>query len=547
MRIPSNGYLLLHADERMPAAILILLPLLLLLISPFLIIIFRIWRPRFAYYWLIGTFAALFAWLGILILQPSLPASLPMGVWRPVEIFPISPQLSIDAPSWLFALAAVTILLAVNLTGIASASSENETSPSWMSLAGGAGITGLSLLVMFSANILTILLAWVFLDIVEFMIYLSLAKDRQESERVVIKFSTRSAGMLIGVYAGINASIQGMPLTLNELTPLTSGTLILAASIRMGLIPNTPILPFRNPPQAGYGALLRIVTTAAHFPLLVKTAQSGASPQFQNFLWLWTGLTALLSAISWISSRDGQSGRHYWIIALSSLVVASSMSGHPQAVIAFGWALMLPGSLILLSGFRNKVLTVLFFLGALAISTLPFTPSWNGVMLYSGGFHAGWLLLIPAQSLILAGYLLQSFKKGSHKPAAERWANWIHHWGMFIILLTTLLLSWWNLSGTLGFPEQSPTLMATWPALVILLLTGFAWLIGRRVPTAVAPIFSRLSANLSFGKILKPVWSFFFLVRRIFLFTSRTLESQSGILWALLILVLLISLFSQVS
>lgn len=531
----------------MLSSILILLPILLLFISPFLIIIFRIWRPRFAYYWLAGTFTTLFSWLAIFITRPDVPVNLTISFWQPVEIFPTSPQLIVEPASWLFALAAVTILFVVNMVGIASPSLVKGSSPNWMSLAGSSGITGLSLLVMFSANLLTILLAWALIDLTEFMIYLSLSKDRVESERAVIKYSLRAAGIVIGIYAGIVAFVQGLPLSFNELSPVTSSLLVLAITVRIGLIPNTPVLPYRLPTQIGYGALLRIVTTAAHFPLLVKAAQSGSSPQLQAVLWVWTGVTALLSAISWISASDQQAGRHYFIIAFSSLVVASAISGQPQAVIAFGWCLMLPGSLLLISTYRNRWHTILLYLGALVLSGLPYTPGWHSVLLYTGGFRASWLIMLLAQSLLLAGFLLHGLKRTEHKAPAERWAGWMYAWGLTIIILTAYLLAWWSANGSLAIYGQNPDIINSWPAIASLAMIGLIWLISRRTPEPVKKFVSRLSTNISFGRTLKPVWRFFLWFRKLLLFGSQILESQSGILWAMLILVLLISLFTQVS
>lgn len=531
----------------MPASILILLPLFFLFLSPVLIIVFRIWRPRLAYYWLTGTFTTLFAWVLILIARPGLPVDMTISFWQPVEIFPLSPQLSIDPTTWLFALAAITLLLVVNMTSIATSDTEPGNSPDWKSLAGSSGITGLSLLVMFSANLLTTLLAWALIDFVEFIIYLSLAKDRFESERVVIKFSLRAAGIAIGIYAGITGIVQDLPLTFGELSSFTSGLLILAVCTRIGLIPNTPILPQRLPSQAGYGALLRIITTAAHFPLLVKAGQSGAPPQLQAFLWIWTGATAFLSAISWVTATDSRAGRHYLVIGVSSLLAASAMSQQPQAVIAFGWMLMLPGSLVLISTYRNRWQTILLFLAALTVSGLPYSPTWHAVLLYSGNFHPTWLLMLLAQSLILVGFLSHSINLNAQKKPAERWSRWLYAWGGAITILITYLLSWWLIDGKLGADGQNPDLLSSWPPIAILGLIGLIWLVRQRMPEAGKKLLSRLSATISFGKTLTPVWRFFLWLRKLVLFASQILESQSGILWALLILVLIISLFSQAS
>lgn len=531
----------------MSTSLLILLPLIALLVSPLLIVILRIWKPRFSYYWLASTFSALLAWLSIALLRSYLPLITSIGLWQPVEIFPVSPQFNIDISIWLFAIACVTVLLASNLLGIAGLSERKETTHNWMSLAGGSGITGLSLLVMFSANILTVLLTWMLLDIAEFLVYLSHAKTRADNERAVINLSVRITGLFIGIFAGMSAFVEGMPLALGELSIATSSILILAVCVRIALVPNALILPDNIIPQKVYGIFLRLITTAAHFPLLYKTAQTGADNQLQEFLWIWAGLTALISAVSWYSSNSTQFGVHHWNIVLSSLVVASAMSRNAQAVVAFGWTLLLPGSLILLSDYRNKALTGLYVLGILAISALPFTPTWSSVILYSNSFHISWLLFIPAQILIIGGFIQQILRKDSLDPRLERWERWTHLGGLILILVITFLLSWWAFRGSLGSDWQSPDLLSSWPAIIVLVGIGILWLLARRISKPARFVFSGLQRILSFERLFKPVWSLYFFLRRILLFISRNLESQAGILWALLLLVLIISLYGQIS
>lgn len=531
----------------MPVFVLILSPIFILLLGSLAMIGLRIWRPRLALYWLTATGAALLTLIGVLLLSPHLPATLQISFWQPVEIFPLSPIFSINNAAWLFAVAISTILLASNLTSIANSRPGDEQSPNWSSLTGGLGITCLSLLVMFAGNILTILLAWVMIDLVEFIIYISLTNQAKISERVVIKFAVRSSGSVIGIFALMNAIAQDLPLTLTDLNASTSSLLILAVGFRLGLIPNTPILPISLPAQPGYGALLRLVTSAANLPLLFYTAQSGAPLEIQNILLVWCGITAILSALSWISAHDTQAGRHYWVIGLSSLILASAISRTPLAVIALGWILLLPGSFIMLSTHRNRWLMLLFGLAALAISSLPYTPGWHGVNLFSGGFHLSWLFLLPAQGLFLAGFLRYSFLKPTQTKTEEGWSNLVYFLGLSLIILMTYLMTWWMIQDPSILSRQNPTLTDTWPALVNLLLVLSLWIFRKKITDKESSILTRLSTSISFGKIFKPIWALYFLVRRVFLFVSQTLESPPGVLWTLLIMVLLISLFFQSS
>ena len=253
----------------------------------------------------------------------------------------------------------------------------------------------------------------------------------------------------------------------------------------------------------------------------------------------------MLSAISWVVSRDSHQGRHYWIVGIASLVVASSASGNPDATLAWGLALLLPGGLILISTYCNRWLTPLFILGALALSGLPYTPNWQSVTFYTREFHPAWILLLASQALFFTGYILHLLKKSQPDNPIERWLGVIYAWGLFLIVLVNYLFAWWMANGSLTISGQQPALLSSWPALFNLVLLPVAWFASGRMPRWVK-LFSKLSAVLSFGKILRPLWTIFYWLRRAFQFISQVLESQSGILWALLLLVLLLSLFSQV-
>ncbi len=409
----------------------------------------------------------------------------------------------------------------------------------------GAAIAGLSLAVIFSANLLTLLLTWVLLDLVEFVIYLSRAQNRHESERVVIHYAIRSAGIGLAMLAGIAAVNEGSSFAFGELSQTTSTLLLLSAAVRLGLFPNLHILPSNLPAHPGYAAFLRLATTAAHLPLLVFAARSGALPETRGILFMWAGLTALLSAFSWYTLRDRQAARHDWIIGVASLVFASAVVGQPGATLTWGLAMLLPGGIILLSTSQNRWGKPLLLILAISLCALPYTPAWTGVMLYAGSFHVSWLLFLPAQALLLAGALRHLLRKQNIPTTQERWVWFVYTWGLLLLILINFYLAWRLFSDAAALGEKTPSLWQTWPAAASLLLMLGGWMMRPRIPVKWKNMAGRLEAGFSFTWIIKPFWSFYHLQRRGFLFISSALESQPGILWTLLILVLIVSLVSQ--
>ena len=225
----------------------------------------RIWRPRFSLFWLTAAASALAAWLVVLLMQPELPLNLLISFWGPKDLFPLSPVLLADSFTWPLALAVATLHLGSLFAGMATPLRQEEKYFRWKNWAGGLGIAGLTLAVIFSENMLTLLLTWMLLDMVEFAIYLSHATNRQESERVVIQFAVRSAGTGLLLLAVLDAFNSSSSLVFGELSARTSSILLAAAGVHLGLFPNTPILPVSLPAHPAYGVFVRLAGTKADF------------------------------------------------------------------------------------------------------------------------------------------------------------------------------------------------------------------------------------------------------------------------------------------
>jgi len=525
----------------------ILLSISFLLLSTLIMLAIRIWQPRFAFFWLAAAASALAAWLFVFLMQPDLPVDWIISRWGPSELFLQSPTFEANPTNWPFALGLVTLHLATLLTGMVFPTAKGEENAEWKNWIGGLAVAGLSLAVILSGNLLTLLLFWGLLDMVEFAIYLSRSQNPSESERAVILYAARSLGSAVILAAGLLAVYETSSLVFGELSQRTNALLIIGIGIRIGLFPNLQILPANLPGHPGYAAFLRLATTATHIPLLILIARTGVSPDIRNTLLVWSGFTALLSGFSWFTVRNQRVARQDWIVAVSSLVFASAVAGAPGAAFSWGLALILPGSLVLHSVISDRRKIILQALLAVSLCALPFTPAWHHVNLFSGSFHLAWFLFIPAQALLVAG-ALRHLAHNQEKPGTqERWVWVVYIWGLVLLILVYVYLSWQLLFDGLDLQVAQPDLWQSWPAVASLSLLLAGWLLRPRIPVKWKNLAVRLEAGFSFAFLTKPFFAVYHLFRRGYVFFSSAMESQPGILWTLLLLVLIISLASQAS
>jgi hypothetical protein len=184
--------------------------------------------------------------------------------------------------------------------------------------------------------------------------------------------------------------------------------------------------------------------------------------------------------------------------------------------------------------------------GVFFLSTFPGSPSWFAVRLYAAPFQLILILYLISHGFLLAGSLRYAWQTNRVLVEFERWVWALYTWGLVLLLLGWLLVFWWAQLFRVSPCLPRPSLVESWPALASIVLAAlFFWIQVWRWP-----IFLRISDGLRL--VFSLVWLYrlagygFILLRRVLFLGSTLLESQAGILWAFLLLVLLLSLFSQV-
>ena len=530
---------------------LILLPIGLLLIAALAIIIQQRVRPNFGTSWLIAASASIAAWLSVLILRFRLPTTLQVLSWdNPDSHLLGNFSFILDYNSWPYILALLTITLAVILTG-AARTRYDSTPQSW---AASLTITALGLIALQSGSSLALMASWALVDLLELIFLLRLEDASQFTFRILASYAIRMASILL-IFLGTIVGWQTFPnFDLTQIPQSAAFLFLLAAGFRLGVFPLN--LPFLQEPgmRRGAGNILRLAPVASSLVLLARLPENIISAELQGWRWIFfllLSIAALYAAFRWLSATDEIEGRPFWIIAWASLAVASVLNGEPQASLAWGLALILPGSLFFLYFPRVQRMNFLLFFGLIGLVGLPYTPLASGwVGLVGDGVTLWTLIFLITHAVMIFGTVNRALQPGGEAGALETWARIAYPLGFIIIIQAIIIL------GLVGWPG-SLTMGIWWlPAVSLILVIGAVILIRRY---GIEPPYIQLPASSGLAKILdwiqpkletifrlewvyRVILWFFNLIGKVLKYFSIIIEGQGGILWTILLLVLLVAM-----
>ena len=512
----------------------ILLPIVLMLLTALTLIILRIVRPDFKYPWILAVGGATLALIGIFLWHIRLPQSISLAPWQPVTFFLFSPTWLADGISWPYALSLAGLAAAVIWTSVVRA--ENDPA-AW---AGTLLLTALGVLAVTAENPLTLILVWSAIDLAELTTMLRSTEGEEQNQGVVIAFAARVVGTGLVLWANLVSTASGILMNFRA-TPSSAGIyLLIAAGLRLGVLPLH--LPYRkeNVLRRGFGTSLRLVSAAASLSLLARIPASALKSSLPPYLLILAAVAALYAGWMWLRASDEILGRPFWVLGMASLSIAASLRGNPTGSIGWGVMLILGGGLLFLFSARQRSILWLPLLGLWGLSTLPFSVSASA---WQTGNQYSWLFVIPflpAQALLMAGFIRHALHPGETSlESQERWTKVLYPTGLFLLAAIAILLGLWGWEG-------ARNLGLWWAAIIAnVLAAGF---------TALAlPILIRIvpaSSSSQWTRIFRLEWLYntlttiYKLFGRIANIITSSLEGEGGLLWSLLLLALILSVLS---
>lgn len=471
--------------------------------------------------------ASVFIWLAQMPLEFALPA------WQPITLFENPIQFRADAISWPYAVSVAGITLTVLLTAVARPNS--TSSYAW---AGVLALGGLGLLAVTANNPFTLLLIWSALDLAELITQLRSVDGPANNEKVVISFSTRVLGTFLLLWANIVSVAQGSTFDFQSIAPGSGLYLVAAAGLRLGVLPLH--LPYSSESvlRRGFGTSLRLIAAASSLVLLAHVPAGSLNSGVTPFLIVLAMFAAMYGGWMWLRAPDELTGRPYWIIGVAALSIIATLNGNSLGAIAWGCALILVGGALFLASVQHNWLNRVLLVSVWSLSSLPFSltaSTWLGNLNFFIPFA------VAAQALLIAGFIRHALRPGerSSLDSQENWINRVYPAGIILPIALQIVL---GLIGWDGARQIGAWLLAL---IVSTLTVGLVWATPRfRILNPIRAHWVNPAASTT-TSVYSSFWSIYRIFERISQAITTALEGNGGIMWALLFLVLFISLLAQ--
>lgn len=542
-----------------------LAPILLLVVIPIIMLLLSLTRWRRTSQWLLVVVGMLIIWPIELVSRSLLPDSISYS-WQPKILFPLSPVLLMDGVSWSFSMALITLGLALVLTAVARIEqteplvdqglstnlrdvSNRITASNMPTWAGSLLIISAGLLAVQSGNLLTVLLAWATIDIIELVILLVEVKDSPGREQAITAFSIRAAGIGVLILAQIQIWQSDRISNLSSVSSQSALYLLIAAALRLGVIPLHLSFYQDVTLRRSLGTILRLIPAAASLSLLVRAAASGVEYSVALYLLILCAVAGLVGAGLWAFSSDELAGRPYWILGTASMATASAVLGQPAACLGWGIASILIGGLLFFTSLRHRLMRIIAIIGFLGLSGLPFTPNWAGVLFYTvlgrdlpiWQFVLLYILFIAAHALLITGFLRFSLRDtllpgdNPRDPQVERWIWLVYPIGLTVLPLTQFLIGFWSLPDYQNIPP-----VAYFSGLATSALGFGLWYVFQnaylyKIAQPSLSINHVPSDILVFSWLYKLIWYIYTQFQRLSTLAYSFLEGDGGILWAVVL------------
>jgi len=515
----------------------ILITFLMLVLTAATLVVLRILVPGFRYNWLFAVGGTLFAWLSVLLWQIQMPISLQFAPWQPTELFSQSPTFVADKISWAFALSLVTLCMAIIITAVV-----RPRFPSPISWAGTLILTSLGVLAVVADNPLTLVLIWAAIDIVELVVQIWFVEDPKLSERVVIAFASRATGTLVLLWADIVGAAGGSLSDFRLISSQASIYLLIAAGLRVGVLPLHLPYPSESTLRRGFGTGLRMVSAASSLGLLARISPGSIASSADPYLLILVSLAALYGGWMWLRAPEELTARPFWLIGMGSLAVAAALRSNPVGVAAWSCALILAGGALFLFSEQNRWLTRVLYAGVFAISSLPFSVTATGWDSGGTGFWLSVPVLMLSHAMLIAGFFRHAQRTHIRTPNENQpiWGKNVYPIGIMLLVLTVILLGLSGWEGSLQFGNWLVGIIVAAAAIVLI------WLTPRlRILNPVRAHWVRPANTSWLDWAYQVLWNIYRQMGRLSNAFTGLLEGESGIMWTMLFLVLFITVFTR--
>jgi hypothetical protein len=352
------------------------------------------------------------------------------------------------------------------------------------------------------------------------------------------------AGIFVLLWADMVSVANGQALDFRSAPPQAGLYLVIAAGLRIGVLPLHLPYSGESTLRRGFGTGLRMISAASSLILLARIPPTSLTSPVTPYLLILVSLAAIFGGWQWLRAPDELTGRPFWLIGMGSLAVAAALRANPVGATAWSCGLILAGGALFLSSEQNKWLARALLIGAWGLSALPFSltaTGWNSGLVSPLLGWLAWPFLLVAHAMLVAGLIRHSLRVATRVSGEEHqlWAKNVYPIGIWLLLLVTILLGLFGWQGTMQLGNLFAAILTS------LLIVGLTWLTPRlRILNPVRAHWVRPTNTSWIEWMYQVLWNLYRQLGRVSNVISNVLEGESGVMWTLLVLVLFASVLA---
>lgn len=468
--------------------------------------------------WLLAVSGAGLSFASLFFLRFRLPLSSGFSAWWAGEGLVSSISFLLDGVSWQIALVSAGLVLSFFLTEV-----RHAMSAPWLNWAVNLALGISSLLAVFSADLLTLAFFWILIDLVTTLAWLRFV-TRPEERWVALNFllaNIAASFLLLSAWILLGFSSQfGNLLT------------IVSTILRLGVISSSPASRLDSN-QTSY---LRLLPMASVLVLLSRPLALEGVTLIAMLAFLLP--LAFFNALRVNQPADVGQGVQFVERGFATLTVMAAAVGQPTIALSLGLVTLVVGSLLSLAKSVRSwrwpiILVTVFFLCGLPFATIEATSRTALIL----------LVFLPVYAALVSGWARSALGEAPEVPVNEPWMGVIRTLGLLIIPSIFGLLA----IGLAPAPSN-PIQTVWWPGIALIALTALIFFAGRRASRLLHVSQSLIASieSVVFSRWLPTAFEWILgALGWVLRMMNRVLEGQAGVLWALLLIALLLSLASQ--
>jgi len=485
--------------------------------------------------WAVSAAFAAVSWLLGMGLSLSFPEVLNFSVWQPENLFQSPLLLSLDQTSWVYLYSMTTVLLAMIFTAAARPTVAPAGVRAFWFL-----YTALAILAILAANLLTLAITWALIDLMTLFFYLRLAESPQDVQRALVRSGVDMAGVLLLLAGASFNHIAGGDTLIT--TPFLSATgallVILAALLRLGLLPLHFGSSGLEPLRRGLGTLLRLFPPAVSLALLTRIFDLGIPAGTDIWLTLAGVAGITIGGLRWVLEADAIRSRPFFVMAISSLAVLVGLSqSAAEGARAAGVALLLMGATLSLAEIHSPAHRIWPLLVAVVLIGLPWSPGGIIAGAFGDSFASGANLLmvvfgVLGMAALGLGAVHVFYDEETSWPTSESMVRVMYGLGLAIPVLVSVGLGIWfktmpGLPGLIVFAASA-------------VITALSFLGLRRIPASRAQRWQTAAGKINPEPVYRLIWNPLRAAARAIRAIGAVFEGDGAMIWMFVVVLFIV-------